>query len=137
MAPLGHFELGTPSGVPLVFLHGFPSAAHQVLATPDLSVFARFRLIAFDRPGFGDSAPSPDDADISVRFESLVRDLGIDTFHLLSVSGGTRTAFELADKMRDRKGRPHKTAAHMAPEGCGEPFEWVLSCRLGSGECLR
>jgi pimeloyl-ACP methyl ester carboxylesterase len=102
MAPLNYFELGTPSGLPLVFLHGFPSAAHQVLATPDLAIFARFRLIAVDRPGFGGSAPSQDATDLGERFGGLLQNLGIGTFHLLSVSGGTRTAFELADQMRDR-----------------------------------
>jgi pimeloyl-ACP methyl ester carboxylesterase len=102
MSSLGHFELGTPSGIPLVFLHGFPSAAHQVLAASDLTIFARFRLIAIDRPGFGESAPLQDDADLGARFSHLLRDLNIGTFHLLSVSGGTRTAFELADQMRDR-----------------------------------
>ena len=102
MSQLGYIELGTPSQVPLIFFHGFPSAAHQILAVPDLDVFARFRLIAVDRPGFGDSAPSEDGVDLVARFEPWLQSLGIDRFHLLAVSGGARAAYELANRLRGR-----------------------------------
>jgi pimeloyl-ACP methyl ester carboxylesterase len=102
MSHLGHIELGTPSRVALVFLHGFPAAAQQVMAVPDLGIFDRFRLIAIDRPGFGDSAPSSEGADVIARFRHLLAELGIDRFHLLAVSAGTATAFLVADCLRER-----------------------------------
>jgi pimeloyl-ACP methyl ester carboxylesterase len=52
-------EAGPPEAVPLLLLHGFPSASHQFRRLFD-ALGARFRLIAPDYPGFGYSdAPAP------------------------------------------------------------------------------
>jgi pimeloyl-ACP methyl ester carboxylesterase len=56
-----HF-LSAGSGRPVVLLHGLGGMAQEVLA-PLLkpAVRQRWRLIAFDRPGYGFSDPPPDD----------------------------------------------------------------------------
>lgn len=102
MLQLGHIELGTPSRPPLVFFHGYPAAAQQVMAVPDLAIFDRFRLVAVDRPGFGESVPAADSTELVTRFESLLDMLAIDRFHLLAVSAGVATAVVLADRLRER-----------------------------------
>ena len=102
MDGLGHIELGNSARPPLVFFHGYPAAAQQVMAVPDLGVFDRFRLIAVDRPGFGDSAPAGDGAELIARFRQLLETLMIDKFHIVAVSAGAGTAFVLADRLRDR-----------------------------------
>jgi pimeloyl-ACP methyl ester carboxylesterase len=102
MDGLGHIELGNSAQPPLVFFHGYPAAAQQVMAVPDLGVFDRFRLVAVDRPGFGDSAPAGDGAELAARFRQLLATLKIDRFHIVAVSAGAATAFVLADRLRDR-----------------------------------
>lgn len=57
---LAAYEGGTPTGPPLLFVHGNSMAAatfQRQFAAPELQ---RFRLIAFDLPGHGHSPDAPD-----------------------------------------------------------------------------
>lgn len=50
------FQIAGDEGIPLVFLHGIDGDAEQW--RPQLDVFStRYRAIAWDMPGYGDSAP--------------------------------------------------------------------------------
>src|SRR5436853_4068386 len=83
-------------GVPLVHLHGAGglrlTPAHELLAR-------RFRVVAFEMPGFGNSP-------VNTRTESMpelastmaraVDKLGLDTFNLMGTSFGGKTALWLA-----------------------------------------
>jgi len=91
-------------GPPLVCFHGFPTSSwdwHRVL--PLLS--QSFRVIIFDFPGYGLSAKPPD-RDYSVlrqmdAVESLLGQLGVRRFHLLSHDMGDTVACELIYRMRE------------------------------------
>lgn len=101
---LGYRELGNPQGIPLVFFHGFPGSSVQATIIEDQSVYAPFRVIAVDRPGFGDSEFDP-----ARTLKTFARDigelldyLGVGAFHILAVSGGSPYGFACAHELPGR-----------------------------------
>ena len=101
---LGYAEFGDPSGIPVLFFHGFPASRLEgiVLDTPAQTVGVR--LIAPDRPGFGLSDPKrgrsfsgwPDDV------VQLAVHLGIYDFAVLGTSGGSPYVVACADRIPER-----------------------------------
>lgn len=87
------------SGPPLVLLHGIGSAAtsfrHQLEA-----LSARFRVVAWDAPGYGASTPlaleHPDTSDYAAALDGWLGALGIDRCHLVGQSLGTLIAARFA-----------------------------------------
>jgi pimeloyl-ACP methyl ester carboxylesterase len=161
MSGLGHIELGNSARPPLVFFHGYPAAAQQVMAVPDIAVFDRFRIISVDRPGFGESTPAADRAELIARFAQLLAMLTIGKFHIVAVSAGAATAFVLADRLRERvlsltsisslgplcerelfdvlpaMVRRLFTLARHSPWLLAKIFEWRLKARAGEQENFR
>ncbi len=94
---LAYEDVGDPRGVPVVYLHGTPDSRRG--RPPDeVSAAAGVRLLAVDRPGFGDSDPDPRSS-----FASLGEDLlglldavGIERSVLLGWSGGGLAALGAA-----------------------------------------
>lgn len=79
---LAYDDVGDPDGVPIVYLHGTPDS--RLGRPPDaVTAAAGVRLLAVDRPGFGDSAPDP---------ASSFASLGEDLFALLEATGIERGA---------------------------------------------
>lgn len=86
-------------GTPLVLLHGIGSAARswrvQLTGLSD-----RFRVIAWDAPGYGESsqldAEIPDAGDYAARLEEFVAALGLGRFHLAGHSLGCLMAARFA-----------------------------------------
>jgi pimeloyl-ACP methyl ester carboxylesterase len=67
-------EAGDPSAPPILLLHGFPTSSHMFRALiPRLA--GRFRLIAPDFPGFGQTA-MPTDGRFQYTFKSLAWTMG-------------------------------------------------------------
>lgn len=101
---IGYLELGSPSGEACFFFHGVPGSSRQILLMKHLEVFRNFRVIAFDRPGFGETTFSKNRKlqDGPALVEELARHLGIGKFHLIAVSGGGPPAVIAADRLRDR-----------------------------------
>lgn len=95
---LAYRELGNPSGIPILFFHGFPGSSVQAAVVPVRSAYDDFRVIAVDRPGFGYSSHDPARTHLSFArdLKSLVEQLQLPPLHLLSVSGGTPYAFAAA-----------------------------------------
>jgi pimeloyl-ACP methyl ester carboxylesterase len=88
-------ETGPRHALPLLLLHGFPSASHQFRRLMD-ALGTRFRLIAPDYPGFGHSdAPAPSRAGGGFRysFEHLADYMG----RFCDVLGLTRCALYMFD----------------------------------------
>lgn len=88
---LGFAEFGTPHGEPVVWMHGTPGARRQIPI--EARAFAEresLRIIGVDRPGIGSSTPYvyrnllewTDDLVV------VADSLGIDTMHLVGLSGG-------------------------------------------------
>ena len=88
------------SGVPIVLLH--PNSGTSAVWESQISSFSRagYRVIAFDRRGWGkslaDPASGPQPGSIAGDLDSLANYLKLDTFHLLGVAGGGFTALDYA-----------------------------------------
>ncbi|MER6575418.1 alpha/beta hydrolase [Nonomuraea sp. NPDC001023] len=94
-------EAGPRDGIPVLLLHGFPSASHQYRRLMD-ALGARYRLIAPDYPGFGHTE-APGDfvysfdrlADV---VEGFVREIGLDRFVWYAFDFGGPVGFRLATR---------------------------------------
>lgn len=88
------------SGVPVVLLH--PNTGTVVVWEPQLAALSQagYRVIAFDRRGWGKSTPDPETGpqpgSIAGDLDALVGRLKLDRFHLLGVAGGGFTALDYA-----------------------------------------
>jgi len=86
------------AGVPIVLLH--PNTGTVAVWEPQIAGFSRagFRVIAFDRRGWGksmaDSAAAP--VSIAEDLHALVEYLKLEPFHLLGVAGGGFVALDYA-----------------------------------------
>lgn len=54
---LGFASYGSPTGFPVVFLHGWPSSRLEGVGASSAALRHGVRLLALDRPGFGVSSP--------------------------------------------------------------------------------
>jgi pimeloyl-ACP methyl ester carboxylesterase len=97
-------EGGAPDGVPVFTLHGTPGSG--MLLTPELKDANErgFRLIGYDRPGFGGSTRHAGRvvADCAADIAAIADALGIDRFCLYGVSGGGPHALAAAALLPDR-----------------------------------
>jgi pimeloyl-ACP methyl ester carboxylesterase len=100
---LSYAELGDPSGVPVVVLDG-PGSRGLARAASAAAATVGVRLIAPDRPGFGDSTPDPSRTFASwpADLAALADHLGIARFGLLAQSGGTPYALATALRLPER-----------------------------------
>lgn len=88
----------------VLFIHGFPGCSDQAKLITLTPMIDSFRLIALDRPGYGESEFQ---ADLTpLRFAQqvmhLLNELNVESVHLLSVSGGAPYALALAHLLGDR-----------------------------------
>jgi pimeloyl-ACP methyl ester carboxylesterase len=97
-------EYGLPSGVPLLYCHGFPSSGREAALLHPAAVAARVRVIAPDRPGFGGSDQLDERRLIDWPYdaERLADHLGIDRFGLIGVSGGGPYALACTWRLGER-----------------------------------
>jgi pimeloyl-ACP methyl ester carboxylesterase len=96
------------SGVPIMLLH--PNSGTSAIWEPQIAAFAHagFRVIAFDRRGWGksvgDPATGPQPGSIAEDLHALVEHLKLDPFHLLGVAGGGFAALDYAAWHPERLG---------------------------------
>jgi pimeloyl-ACP methyl ester carboxylesterase len=86
------------TGAPIILLHANTGTSENwQMQTPAL-VAAGFRVIAFDRPGWGKSAVREGQKPVSVAedLNDLADHLKLGTFHLLGVAGGGYIALDYA-----------------------------------------
>ncbi|WP_027346779.1 alpha/beta fold hydrolase [Hamadaea tsunoensis] len=98
---LGWEESGDPAGTPFLFLHGTPQTRRARPADEEL---AGVRLIAFDRPGYGESDPDPRQRLTSVARDAgnLAKACGLDRFGVAGFSGGAAYALACGAVLGDR-----------------------------------
>ena len=79
-------EYGDPNGAPVLYFHGWPASRLEAGLIGDLPV----RLLAFDRPGYGRSTPSPGRRllDWPDDVAAVADRLGLNRFHIVGLSGG-------------------------------------------------
>lgn len=88
---LSFAEYGVPRGRAVVWMHGTPGARRQVpVEARRLALEQGLRIIGVDRPGIGSSTPYlyPDLLDWTHDLEHLLDALGVDSTHLIGLSGG-------------------------------------------------
>lgn len=122
---LTYAEYGRSDGVPVVFLHGTPGSRllGQLLepTASDLGV----RVLAPDRPGYGQSSPWPDRSvrEAETFLTPILDDSGVETAGLVAFSGGAPYALATAATRPDRIDRVDiisgATPAHLSEETPG------------------
>ncbi len=88
---LSFAEYGAPRGRAVVWMHGTPGARRQVpVEARRLALEQGLRIIGVDRPGIGSSTPHlyRDVLDWTHDLEHLLDALGVDSAHLVGLSGG-------------------------------------------------
>jgi pimeloyl-ACP methyl ester carboxylesterase len=97
-------DVGRPDGFPVVYLHGCPNARLSRHPDDELATRAGARLIAVDRPGYGES-DAPADASLLGQandLAGLLAALGIERCGVLAWSAGAPAAVALAHVAPDR-----------------------------------
>ena len=91
-------EFGSPSGWPLVAMHGSPDSSAIWALLDDAARRAGAWVIAPDRPGFGGSTPKPGRSilDWVDDLDELTEHLELTSFPLLAISGGSPYALAVA-----------------------------------------
>ncbi len=101
---LGFDDVGDPTGVPVIYLHGFGSS--RLIRHPDDSIAARLglRLLAVDRPGIGASTRLAGRSllDWPADLAEFADILGLERFAVLGWSGGGPYALASAWALRER-----------------------------------
>jgi pimeloyl-ACP methyl ester carboxylesterase len=95
-------EYGSADGFPVVYCHGTPGS--RLDHVPDPAVYEGFRLVAYDRPGYGGSDPDPGRAVAAAAGDAAaVADaLALGAFSVFGVSGGGPHALGCAALLPDR-----------------------------------
>ena len=86
------------TGVPVVLLHANTGNADSWAPNAPGLVAAGYRVIAFDRRGWGrsqaDPATGPQPGSIASDLDALANHLGLDRFHLVGIAGGGFAAYD-------------------------------------------
>ena len=101
---LAYAVYGDPSGRPVLYCHGFPSSRREAMLLHASAVAVGARIIAADRPGYGDSDDLPGRriADWADDIVLLADRLGLQRFALIGVSGGGPYALACAARIPER-----------------------------------
>ncbi|MEE9455147.1 MAG: alpha/beta hydrolase [Paracoccaceae bacterium] len=97
-------QLGDPEGIPVFYAHGAPSSKSEAMIFHRAAYKYGFRLIASDRPGFGESefAPNRRLLDYPQDMAALADSLNIETFGVLGWSAGAAHTIACAYAIPDR-----------------------------------
>jgi pimeloyl-ACP methyl ester carboxylesterase len=98
------FEAGDPAGAAIVYHHGTPAVGDLFAPWAEDAAARGARLIAYDRPGYGGSAPHPDRrvADAAADVAAILDALGIERCATWGVSGGGPHALACGALLGDR-----------------------------------
>ena len=111
-------EYGSPDGEPLFYFHGTPGSRVEPQAANDIARDLGIRLIAPDRPGYGDSDVQDDFRLLGWPdcISQLADKLQLQQFSILSFSGGGAYALACAHELAER-------LKHITIVGSPAPFE--------------
>ena len=92
------------NGIPVVFLHANTGSSRVWEHQEEAFAAAGFRLVTYDRRGFGRTTTEPGAAPATGAddLDALVRALRIDRFHLVGTAAGGFVAFDYALSFPDR-----------------------------------
>jgi pimeloyl-ACP methyl ester carboxylesterase len=104
---LACLQLGDPAGPPVLYFHGYPGSRLEARVAAPAVGHLGLRLLAVDRPGFGQSTFQPGRtvgawaADVA----ALADRLALERFSIVSISGGAPYALACAAMLSDRLDR--------------------------------
>ena len=104
---LACLQLGDPAGPPVLYCHGYPGSRLEARVAAAAAGRLGLRLLAVDRPGFGQSSFQPGRTvgawagDVA----ALADQLGLGRFSIVSISGGAPYALACAALLSDRLDR--------------------------------
>lgn len=104
---LACLQLGDPAGPPVLYFHGYPGSRLEARVAAPAVERLGLRLLAVDRPGFGQSTFQPGRtvgawaADVA----ALADQLGLGRFSIVSISGGAPYALACAAMLSGRLDR--------------------------------
>src|SRR6478736_662330 len=103
-AVLAFEEYGDPTGVPVIFCHGWPSSRTMAQLADGPARALGVRIISPDRPGISASSMQLDRklSDWPSLVQQLVDTLEIGEFRILAISGGAPYAYATAVAMPER-----------------------------------
>ncbi len=101
---LAYAEYGAPQGEPLLYCHGFPGCRLEGGLLHEAALALGLRVVAPDRPGYGESDPQPDRRllDWPADLAALADALGFGHFLLMGTSGGGPFALAGAAALSER-----------------------------------
>lgn len=87
---LAYREYGAPDGIPVFYMHSYPSSSVEAAYIDDAAAQRNLRLVAIDRPGMGGSSMSPNRSllEITGDVAHLADHLEIEKFAMLGLSAG-------------------------------------------------
>ena len=114
---IAYTAYGDPDGLPIVFFHGTPGSRLLAALFDSAATAAGIRLLAFDRPGFGQSAPWPTRSIIDAGgiVTAVLDDAGVETATLIAFSGGSQHAVATAATHGDRIAEVHLISGATPP----------------------
>ncbi len=97
-------EWGSVHQPVILLVHGFPGCAEHGKLLTSTPLLDQFRLISFDRPGYGRSSHQKKLTPLILanQIKNLIDSLQIQNLNLLSVSGGAPYAMALGYLMKER-----------------------------------
>ncbi len=101
---LACLELGDPSGVPVLYFHGYPGSRLEARTAAAAAARLGVRLLAVDRPGFGQSTFQPGRriGGWATDIGALADQLALPRFSIIGVSGGGPYALACAARLAQR-----------------------------------
>ena len=114
---IAYTAYGDPDGLPIVFFHGTPGSRLLAALFDSAATAAGIRLLAFDRPGFGQSPPWPTRSiiDAGGLVTAVLDDAGVETATLIAFSGGSQHAVATAATHGDRIAEVHLVSGATPP----------------------
>ena len=142
---LAYEQFGDPDGKPVIALHGTPGSRVGPFPREARLHPLGVRIIAYDRPGYGESARAPGRvvADAAVDVEDLANELGIERFAVVGRSGGGPHALACAARLPERVTRVAILASPAPKDVMGarwyndmaeENADWYRKAELGEEE---
>lgn len=116
---LACLELGHPGGAPVLYVHGYPGSRLEARLAADPAERLGLRLLAPDRPGFGESSFQPGRtlSAWSGDVIQLADRLALERFAVVGVSGGGPYALACAAHIPERLG-PVALVGALGPLTC-------------------
>jgi pimeloyl-ACP methyl ester carboxylesterase len=101
---VAYAEYGASGGTPVLFLHGTPGSRRLAALFDAEARECGIRLLALDRPGYGQSSPWPARSvtDAGTYVTAVLDDAGVERAGLLAFSGGAPHALAVAATHGDR-----------------------------------